>query len=127
MRERYGSDRLSIFLIILFIILNFTGNLLKMPVFALIGYIPLAISIYRILSKNITRRRMENYKFVMFMDSFTAWFKKASNNITIRIRDAKTHRYFSCPACKAQLRVPKGKGTIIITCPKCKTEFKKKT
>ncbi|GAE87202.1 hypothetical protein JCM21531_553 [Acetivibrio straminisolvens JCM 21531] len=127
MADRYGSDRLSIFLIILSIILNFIGNLLKTPVFGLIGYIPLAISIYRMLSKNITRRRMENYKFVMFTDSFTAWFKKAVDNITIRIRDAKTHRYFSCPDCRAKLRVPKGKGTIIITCPKCKTEFKKKT
>jgi len=124
MRERYGIDRLSIFLIILSIALNSIGNLLKMPILGLIGYIPLGISIYRILSKNTTRRKIENYKFVMFMDSFTAWFKKTTDNIIMRIKDAKTHKYFSCPTCKAQLRVPKGKGTIVITCPKCKNIIK---
>jgi ribosomal protein L37AE/L43A len=44
-----------------------------------------------------------------------------------RFTDAKTHRYFKCPDCKTKLRVPKHKGKIIITCPKCKTEFKRKT
>ena len=32
----------------------------------------------------------------------------------------KTHLYFKCNNCKANLRVPKGKGKIEVTCPKCK-------
>lgn len=124
---RYGSDRLSMFLLIISMVLTLIGSLLKMPVLNLIGYVPMLISIYRILSTNLTRRRMENYKFVMLMNPLNAWLRKTTSRITNYIRYGKTHRHFKCPDCKAQLRVPKGKGTIIITCPKCRTEFKKRT
>ena len=43
-----------------------------------------------------------------------------------RIRD-KEHRYYDCPRCRQQVRVPRGKGKISITCPKCKEKFVKKT
>ena len=43
-----------------------------------------------------------------------------------RIRDRK-HRYFTCPRCHQTVRVPRGKGKIAITCPKCKEKFTKKT
>ena len=36
-------------------------------------------------------------------------------------------KYFKCPNCKAKLRVPKGKGRLNITCPKCRTMFHGKT
>ena len=39
----------------------------------------------------------------------------------------KTYRYFSCPHCRQQVRVPKGRGKISITCPKCGTQFIKKS
>ena len=38
-----------------------------------------------------------------------------------------TYRFFKCPQCKQTVRVPKGRGKICITCPKCKTEFIKKS
>ncbi len=39
----------------------------------------------------------------------------------------KTYRFFSCPQCEQRVRVPKGKGRIEITCPKCRTSFVKKS
>ena len=43
-----------------------------------------------------------------------------------RIKD-RDHRYFECPRCHQTVRVPKGKGKISISCPKCKEKFIKKT
>jgi len=120
---RYGSDQLSMALLILSIIITLAGNLLRMPVISLISYIPLGLCVYRMLSRDINRRRMENYKFAMLMSPVYSWLKKTQK----RIMNSKTHKYFKCPNCKATLRVPKGKGKIIITCTRCKTEFIKKT
>lgn len=120
---RNGSDRLSMFLTLVALILTVISNLFKLAFLKYVGFVILVISIYRVLSKNIVRRRMENYKFVMFTSLVQSQFKKILN----RIKDSKTHKYFSCPVCKATLRLPKGKGKIMITCPKCKKEFVKST
>lgn len=123
MMGRYGGDQLSLALVILSLLLSSVANMLKQPVLSLIAYIPLGVSIYRMLSRNVRKRSMENYKFMMIISPVYSWLKK----LPFRIRDLKYHRYFKCPGCKAKLRLPRGKGKIIITCPKCKTEFTKKT
>ncbi|HWQ29489.1 MAG TPA: hypothetical protein VN549_00750 [Negativicutes bacterium] len=123
MMGRYGSDQLSMALIILSIILNAVGSLVRLQAFVLLSYIPLVVCIYRIFSKDINKRRMENYKFTMrFSPIYSKLLKSAS-----RMKDSRTHRYFVCPNCKTNLRVPKGKGNVVITCPKCKTELRKRT
>ncbi len=123
MAGRYGGDQLSIALLIFSALLTFTSELIKLPVVTLISYLPLGIAVFRMLSRNIAKRSMENYKFAILISPAYSWFKKAQS----RLKDAKTHRYFTCPNCKQSLRLPKGKGKIIIICPKCKTEFKGKT
>ena len=47
--------------------------------------------------------------------------------IFARIKGRKQYRYFRCPSCRTQVRVPKGKGTLRITCPSCHERFIKKT
>ncbi|MGE5605938.1 MAG: hypothetical protein ACM3YE_09625 [Bacteroidota bacterium] len=123
MTGRYGGDQLSMVLIIFSALIDLIAELTKLPLLALIGYIPLGVAIFRMLSRNTAKRGLENYKFAMMISPAYSWFKKTQN----RLKDAKTHRYFTCPNCRQSLRVPKGKGKIIITCPKCQTEFPKKT
>jgi hypothetical protein len=120
---RYGGDHLAIALILLSLLLTFIAQLTRLPILAYIGYIPLIISVFRMFSRNIEKRRMENYKFAMLMSPAYSWFNKMQR----RAIDSKTHRYFKCPNCRSSLRVPKGKGKIAITCPKCRAEFRKKT
>ena len=43
-----------------------------------------------------------------------------------RLKD-RQHRYFACPKCRQTVRVPRGKGKISITCPKCREKFIRKT
>jgi hypothetical protein len=123
MMGRYGGDQLSMALLILSILLTLAAQLTRTPVLILISYIPLGIGLFRMFSRNISKRSLENYKFVMLMSPLYSWFKKKQN----RFKDAKTHKYYRCPKCRVQLRVPKGKGKIVITCPKCKTKFRAKT
>ncbi|MCD7981014.1 MAG: zinc-ribbon domain-containing protein [Clostridiales bacterium] len=39
----------------------------------------------------------------------------------------KIYKFYMCPHCSQKVRVPKGKGRIEITCPKCRTTFIKTT
>jgi len=123
MMGRYGSDQLSMALILLSILLSMIGGLIHLQLLRYIADIPLVISIFRILSRDISKRRMENYKFSMLLGPVYSWLKKTQRHAI----DSRTHRYYKCPNCRTQLRVPKGKGKIIITCPKCKTEFRERT
>ena len=123
MMGRYGSDQLSMALILLSILLSMIGGLTHLQLLRYIADIPLVISIFRILSRDISKRRMENSKFLMLIGPVNSWLKKAQRHAI----DSRTHRYFKCPNCRTELRVPKGKGKIIITCPKCKTEFREKS
>ena len=41
--------------------------------------------------------------------------------------ERRKYKVFICPTCKQKLRVPRGKGKISISCPKCGTSFIKKT
>lgn len=126
---RYGVDTLGYALVILSVAVSVTSSFLRIasPIASLIlwvlSYAILGFEIFRMLSKNYSARRRENDKFLVLWKPVKKWFKLIGN----RIRDRKTHRYFSCPGCKNNLRVPKGRGEITITCPVCKTRFDRKT
>ena len=75
------------------------------------SYLFMGIAIFRCLSRNTYKRYQENRRYLALRS---------------RTKD-KNHRYFRCPKCRQQIRVPKGKGKIAITCPKCKEKFIKKT
>lgn len=123
MYGRYGVDQLSFATLILYIILTVFNMFVSIP-FASIIYLALLVLCYfRIFSRNIYKRRAENEKFLKLYNPFKFWFKDKKE----RFRDRKTYKYFKCPNCKQRLRVPKGKGSVSITCSKCKTKFDRRT
>ena len=78
---------------------------------------------WRFFSHRIDRRAKENEWFLARFRAVSKWFRLQKN----RLRDRKTHRYYRCPGCHNVVRVPKGRGTIRITCPICQEVFVKKT
>lgn len=115
MMGRYGTDKLNMVilgsgliasLVSMFIHFAPVNLLLTAVSYALMGW-----AIFRTLSRNTYKRYQENRKYLMFMQ---------------RIKD-RDHRYFDCPRCRQQVRVPRGKGKIAISCPKCKEKFIRKT
>lgn len=120
---RYGQDQLSSVLNILALILLLVGAFSKIPALNILAWIPLTISVFRTFSKNIEKRRMENYKFSILISPLYRKTQKMKN----RIKSSKTHKYFKCPNCKTTMKAPKGKGKIRVTCSKCSTKFEKRT
>lgn len=122
MQGRYGSDQLNSFLIIIsiicFIINIFISNIVIEIVFLVIWFIVL----FRMFSKNIYTRNQENEKYLIFLSPLNRYLRLKLMN-----QQEPTHKHFACPKCKQMVRVPKGHGKIIITCPNCKNKFEKRS
>ncbi len=120
---RYGIDSLYYALFatyfILWVILLFIGNPIIRIVLSLLQTAVLVFMIYRMLSRNIYKRRRENEIFLKLFKPVKSFFILTKN----RIRDAKSFRYRKCPHCKAMLRLPKRKGNHPVICPRCKQRF----
>jgi len=117
---RYGTDKLAKFLNVLIIITLILSLFLKPFI-----YLCLLLIIYnyfRVFSRKIYKRSRENQIFLKIISPATKRFSIYKR----RIAERKTHRFYRCPSCRCTLRVPKGKGRIMITCPKCKMKFEKK-
>ncbi len=123
MAGRYGVDQLTWVLLIAALLLSMLARLLKFPLFAVLSWVLLIYGYFRIFSRNIPARQRENQSMMRF------WYKiKYKKDRTPRAKkNHKEYRYFSCPNCKQKLRVPRGKGKISITCPKCNKSFIKKS
>lgn len=115
MMGRYGRDKLNSAIlwsgVALVLVAVFIPASVPDLILHLLAYALMCIYIFRALSRNTYKRYRENRKYLMLLDG---------------IRD-RNHRYFECPRCRQLIRVPKGKGKISITCPKCKDKFIKKT
>lgn len=122
MYGRYGRDPLSIFLIALYLLLYLLSVLLRSNVLSLLSTLVAVWCIYRMFSRNIDRRRGENAKFMTVARPIVRWIKYRRT-----IHRDKEHCYFKCPNCGQQLRVPRGKGRLSITCRNCGVNFEEKT
>ena len=120
MYGRYGTDKLGTCLLIAYMILIFVHAILTIFIKSVIfdfvtALVSLALAFfifYRMFSKNIAKRRMENQKFCAFFSLCRS-----------KIKDRKTHVYRKCPKCRAVLRLPRAKGKHFVVCPRCKHRF----
>ena len=115
MTGRYGTDKLTIWILVTGLILNLVSMFIHFWIANLVlnvcSYSLMVWAIFRTFSRNTYKRYRENRRFLMMLD---------------RAKD-RQHRYYDCPKCRQLVRVPRGKGKILITCPKCKEKSQKKT
>ena len=123
MYVRYGTDELNRFLLIVALIMIFLSYFPHMGMLSLMAYIPLVWSLFRSFSKKIHKRRLELVSYIKL--------KKAVIGRASLVRqmwiNRKTHKYFKCKKCGNIFRVPKGKGKIEVTCPKCRDKSIRKS
>lgn len=123
MRGRYGTDQLNFFLLVLAILIMVVSTLVQIPYAMWVSIAILLISYWRMFSRKTYKRSAENTKFLRMVYPITSRF----HSMKKKWKDRKTYKYYKCPSCKQELRVPKGRGEITITCPKCHTKFDKRT
>lgn len=121
MRGRYGIDQMSqtlfIIALVCIVLAMFSGNVLL----EFLGIGVFVYADYRALSRNVSARRAENARYEQMVRDIKEKIHPSGAD--------KTHRVFICPnkSCGQKIRVPKGKGKIEITCPKCGEKFVKRT
>ena len=118
---RYGTDELSKFMMTVVVVLWLLNIFTKNRFFYSWSALVLLLAYFRMLSRNIQKRYQENQKFLEIKSKVLAKVRKEKSNMEQR----KTHHIYQCPSCKQKIRIPRGKGRICITCPRCKTQFTK--
>jgi len=119
MSGRYGMDQLNnaaLFLAFALLVLNL---FVKSPVIGGASWVVMILTIWRTYSRNTARRTAENELFMRF-------WKPVGRRISLtarRVREIKTHRFRTCPHCRAVTRMPRRKGKRVIRCLRCNTEF----
>lgn len=115
MEGRYGTDKLNMVILCAGVIASILSTLVRIPplnlIFWVLSYALMILAIFRSLSRNTYKRYQENRRYMQLRD---------------RLKD-RQHRYYDCPKCRQTVRVPRGKGKISITCPKCREKFVRKT
>ncbi len=123
MMGRYGFDELSKLSLLLTLALMVASMFARNRVVYAVSLVLLIYSYWRALSKNISKRQQENQRFLNIRyQSIARWDKWKS-----RREQKKIYRFYKCPQCGQMVRVPKGRGRICITCPKCQAEFIRKS
>lgn len=115
MEGRYGTDKLNTAILGVGVVACLLSMFIRLPlldfILTLLSYGLLFWAVFRCLSRNTYKRYQENRKYL---------------NLLSRCKD-REHRYFNCPRCRQSVRVPRHKGKIAITCPKCKEKFIRNT
>ncbi len=122
MAGRYGNDQLGRALLILDVILLLLASIFSKALGGLFTSLAVALLVfiyYRMLSKNIYKRQEENGKYLRLKYKVTARLSVVKERWVQR----KEYKFFTCPSCRATLRVPRGRGKIKIVCRKCGTSF----
>ena len=116
---RYGMDELGKFLWALVMIMLIVNLFVPNLILTAVMLVTIILMYARFFSKRYDRRRAENSAYL----KLSVPFRRTFSTLYLRIRDRKSYRYYYCPDCRQRLRVPKGKGMITITCPKCHKKF----
>lgn len=119
MSGRNGNDQLGLAMLVAALLLNIIFRMTRIFLFGIAAMALLFLVIFRMFSRDLGKRQEENRRFM------SLWYdaKRSFSDWRLRRSQSKDYKFFVCPSCHNRLRVPRGKGKIQITCPKCGQRF----
>lgn len=119
LRGRNGSDELSTCALVVAIVLVAANMLLHSFLVSVIALALMAYAWWRMSSKDLEARENENGVFVEFLGPMRSWVQSPAQAVA----ETRAYKHIKCPECGQRVRVPRGKGKVRITCPKCHNTF----
>lgn len=120
---RYGMDRLGQFLNAMVCVFLAVGLFSRSRWLDIGALVFLVLCYFRVFSKNIGKRFEENQKFERIWFHVSEVFRRWR----FKLQQSRKYHIYKCPNCRQKIRIPRGKGKISIHCPKCGTDFIKKS
>ena len=157
MNGRNGVDDFSAALGGIGVVLALVGTLFQVRAASYIALVILVLALVRAFSKNISARREENEAFCRLAaripvigkyfggsshagstgrstgsakssaGSSASDLKRQARVAKKMWKERKEKAFLKCPNCGTMLSVPRGKGKIIVTCPKCHARMETKS
>ena len=151
---RNGVDHFCRFTCVVSLILMFITMFTHSGLLYILALVAMAYAYFRMMSKNIGKRQLENQKYLQIADRVRSLFRNGPSMWKVRAfftergrkikygsnetqarrakkayekEQKKIYKFYTCGQCGQKVRVPKGKGKIEITCPKCRNTFIKRT
>lgn len=119
LRGRQGPDDLTVFCVDVAMVLVLINAFAHVGVLSFVALAVLAYGIFRIQSRNLGARARENEAFLRALGPARPWFQ----NPRAAWGELRAYKHVRCTSCKQKVRVPRGKGRLRVTCPKCKAKF----
>lgn len=122
MAGRNGNDQFNNFLLLVDLLLLLLASIFKNSIGGFIYPLVLLLLVYiyfRMFSRNVYKRREENGKYMRVKYNFSAALRLRKERWVQR----REYKFFICPSCRTNLRVPRGRGKVKIVCRKCGTSF----
>ena len=119
---RNGNDELNRFLLAVDMVLILLSVIFSRGIGRILSPIALVLlgfTYYRMFSRDLIRRSDENARYFRVRERVLSALRVRKEQWVQR----KDYKFFVYPACKATLRVPKGRGKIKIVCRKCGNSF----
>ena len=123
MAGRFGADELSKVMMFIAVALMLINLFARLEILNIVVIVFIVLIYLRMFSKNIQKRYEENCRYYALKQKVLGFFGKQKRTA----QDLKTNHIYKCPSCGQKIRIPRGRGRIIITCPKCRHEFEKKS
>ena len=115
----YGFDHLGYALLALCMALTMAARIFDWLLLGLLACIALVWAVSRAFSRDLNKRWEENRRFTEWLPTLGRSLKDGFE----RHKQLRDYKFFRCPGCKNRLRLPRGKGRIQITCPRCGQRF----